>query len=281
MSADHPREVRERWARAARGWEAHAEHIHRTTLPVSARMVEALRLQPGDTVLDLAAGTGDTGYLAAELIEPGGSLITSDLVPEMLSAAQRRAEALGVRNVRFRQIDAETSIDLPAASIDGVLCRWGYILMADPGTALRETRRILRSGRRVSLAAWAAPEHNPWTALIPRELLARDLLEPADPTGPGQFAWAEEGVIAERLRDAGFADPEVEAVDFVTSYGSVEEWEAITRDMSVRIGDAMAGLDAATLQEVRTALRAAAEPYAAGDGSLAFPARTWVACAEA
>ena len=67
----------------------------RDTMPVSTWMVEAIAPQPGHTILDLAAGIGDTGFLAAELIEPGGTLITSDFVPEMLSAAQRRAEQLG------------------------------------------------------------------------------------------------------------------------------------------------------------------------------------------
>ena len=92
---------RERWARVTAGWEKYADAMRRNTMPVSMWMVDAIEPQPGHTVLDLAAGIGDTGYLAAELIQPGGTLITSDYLPEMLSAAQRRAEALGVTNVRF------------------------------------------------------------------------------------------------------------------------------------------------------------------------------------
>src|SRR3954465_8406121 len=110
---------RDRWIRAAAGWEARAEQFARDTLPVSAAMVEAIRPQPGYTILDLAAGLGDTGYLALELIQPGGTLITSDFAPEMLAAAQRRATARGIDNVRFRQIDLNVPIDQPAASIDG------------------------------------------------------------------------------------------------------------------------------------------------------------------
>lgn len=148
--SEYRQENRRRWQTVAQGWEKHADAIRRDTMPVASWMIDAIAPQPGHTLLEIAAGTGDTGFLAAELIEPGGTLITSDLVPEMLSAAQRRAEALGVRNVRFRQIDAEV-IDLPAASLDGVIGRWGYMLMADAEAALRDTRRVLKPGDRKSV----------------------------------------------------------------------------------------------------------------------------------
>ena len=149
-------------------------------MPVSVWMVDALDLQPGHEVLELAAAAGEVGFLAAEQIQPGGTLISSDFVPEMITVAQARAERLGITNVRFRQIDAE-SIDQPAASLDGVLCRWGYMLMADGEAALRETRRILRPGARVALAAWTGPGENPWASLPAGELVARGHMERARP----------------------------------------------------------------------------------------------------
>jgi SAM-dependent methyltransferase len=270
-------ENRQRWATGAAGWERHADAFRRDTMPVSMWMVEAIAPQPGHTILDLAAGIGDTGFLAAELIEPGGTLITSDLVPEMLSAAQRRAEALGVRNVRFRQIDAE-AIDQPAASVDGVLSRWGYMLMPDAEAALRDTRRVLRPGGRVALAAWTDPDDNPWTVLPVKELVARGKVEPVPP-GPGQFFWAPEGAIAETLEAAGFVEHEVDSVAFVFRYGSARAWWEVQRDMSQRVGQA--DLTAAEEDEVVAALAERAAPWTGKDGALALPARTWVAGATA
>ena len=101
----------------------------------------------------------------------------------MITAAQARAEQLGIANVRFRQIDAE-GIDQPAASLDGVLCRWGYMLMADGEAALRETRRVLKPGARVALAAWTGPAENPWASIPMRELVERGHVERPDPTRP-------------------------------------------------------------------------------------------------
>src|SRR5688572_8089018 len=133
-------EPRDRWIRAAAGWEARADQLERDTMPVSTWLVDAIGPQPGHTVLELAAGIGDTGFLAAELIEPGGTLITSDFVPEMLTAAQRRADQKQITNVRFRQMDMNVPLDQPAASVDGVIGRWAYMLINDGEAALRETR---------------------------------------------------------------------------------------------------------------------------------------------
>jgi SAM-dependent methyltransferase len=274
-------QTRVRWATAAAGWEAYADELRRATMPVSAWMVEAIAPQPGHTILELAAGPGDTGFLAAELIRPGGTLITSDLVPEMLSAAQRRAERLGLDNVRFRQIDAEQPIDLEAASIDGVLCRWGFMLMNDPEAALRETRRILRPGGRLALAAWADPEDNPFVAMPPGLLIERGLLEPPGPDEPGPFAWAAEGAIAEHLEAAGFVEYEVDHVEFVEPQASVEDWWATETRVSARVGAANAAMDAATRAAVMAELAERAEPFKRDDGSLLLPARTWVAAATA
>jgi SAM-dependent methyltransferase len=278
---DFRAQSRKGWGEQAAGWEATRDEMRAATMPVSAWMIDALDPQPGQTLLELAAGAGDTGLLAAELVEPGGTLISSDFSPEMLQVAQRRAEELGVRNVRFKQIDADTSIDLEAGTIDGVLCRWGYMLMADPENALRETRRVLRPGGRVALAAWAGPEHNPWSAIPVRELTARGLLEPPDPDGPGQYRWAPDGLIAERLDAAGFTEHEVEPLDFPMDFRSPADWwrQVLARSRSVATAVAEAGDE--VVDEIGEALDREAEAFRRPDGALRVPARTWVAWAAA
>lgn len=278
---DFRAQSRKRWADQAEGWESRRDQLRTTTMPVSAWMIDALDPQPGQTLLELAAGIGDTGLLAAELIEPGGTLICSDFSPEMLQTAQRRAEELGVHNVRFKQIDAETSIDLEAASLDGVLCRWGYMLMADPETALRETRRVLKPGRRVALAAWAGAEANPWSSLPTREMIARGVIEPPDPAVPAQFTWGEEGLIARHLDAAGFSEHHVEALDFAYTYRSAADWWAAQSAFSTVFRAAVAKADDDDIAAVGDAVDRQAERFAQPDGMLQVPARTWVAWAAA
>src|SRR5579863_9207073 len=142
-AADQRAERLERWERGAVGWSRRADSIQEFGMRVSVWMVEHLGLQPGQRVLDLACGPGDTGFLAAELVKPGGSLIASDASRAMLGVATGRARDLGVTNVEFMQLELEW-IDVPTASIDAILCRWGLMFAFDPGAALQEARRALR-----------------------------------------------------------------------------------------------------------------------------------------
>jgi SAM-dependent methyltransferase len=267
---------RDRWIKAAAGWEARADHFARDTMPVSLAMVEAIQPQPGQTILDLAAGIGDTGFLAAELIEPGGQLITSDFSPDMLSAAQRRTT---LKNVRFRQIDLSTPIDQPAASIDAVLCRWGYMLLEDPESALRETRRILRHDGKLALAAWTGPDENLWSAAATRALLAHDVIP--QPQGPGQFTWADPNLIVETMEAAGFVEPDVDAVDFVMRFDDFDDWWTHLTLTSGAVGEADSKMDFATRSDVLADLEKVAEPFTQPDDRLEIPARTWIATATA
>jgi ubiquinone/menaquinone biosynthesis C-methylase UbiE len=139
------------WEAMAPGWDERHAFFEERARPVTERMLERLAPEAGDTVLELAAGTGVVGFAAARLVGPSGRVIVSDFSEAMVETARRRARELGLENVGCRPLDAE-QLDLRDESVDGVLCRWGYMLMADPGAALSETRRVLRPGGRLQLA---------------------------------------------------------------------------------------------------------------------------------
>jgi SAM-dependent methyltransferase len=268
------------WEEAAPGWVRRQDIVREFGAPVSTWMIDAILPQPGHRVLELAAGLGETGLLAAELVAPIGGVIISDQAEAMLHGARERAEALGLTNVEFQVLNAEW-IDLPVASVDAVLCRWGYMLMSDPQTALGETRRVLRPGGRVALAVWDAPEHNPWAALPAGELRRRELLAAPAPGAPGQFALGERGRVQELLERAGFTEVRVDALELRRRHASFDElWEA-TLDLSRIFHDAVMGRPADELAEIRASLADRFARFASPDGSLDIPARTLVASATA
>lgn len=269
-----------RWERVAAGWGMHRATFQRAAQPISAWMVEAIDPQPGHRVLELAAGPGDTGLLAAELIAPGGKLISSDGSAAMVEQARARAAALGIDNVEFATIDAEW-VDLPTAAVDGVLCRWGYMLLADPAAALHESRRVLKPGGRVALAAWADPADNQWVSVSQQELVRIGAAQPPDPQEPSMFAFRDAARIEQLLGDTGFTEIQVEQVDIVFQYPSLDDWWDTQLDVSATLHDLVAALTPAQRDELRDAIDARLAEYVADDASVALPGRTHVAAAAA
>lgn len=268
------------WEEAAAGWVRSQELLRELAAPVSHWMLDAVAPQPGQRVLELAAGLGETGLLAAELVAPVGGAIISDQAEAMLAGARKRAAQLGLANVEFQVINAEW-IDMPVASVDVVLCRWGYMLMADPAAALGETRRVLRSGGRVALAVWDSIEHNPWAQLPGLELRERGLMAAPEPGTPGPFALGRAEGVYELLQEAGFAEVNVESLQLHRCHASFEEFWESTLDLSRAMHDAVLSRPQQEIDRIAQAVKARFEPYEAVDGSLEIPGRTLVASAGA
>jgi SAM-dependent methyltransferase len=268
------------WEEAASGWTRQQAAMREFSAPVSHWMIDAILPQPGERVLELAAGLGETGMLAAELVAPMGGVIVSDQAEAMLSGARARAVAQGLSNIEFQVLNAEW-IDLPVASIDAVLCRWGYMLMADPLAALIETRRVLRPGGRIALAVWDSVEHNPWALLPAQELSGRGLSTPLTPGTPGPFALGSSERTGELLEQAGFAEVRVQALDLRRRHTSFEEFWDSTLDLSRVLHDAVLDRPEPEIAEIYAALAERFAPYTAEDGSLDIPGRTLVASAGA
>ncbi len=253
-------------------WEAHRAEIEAFSAPVRVWMARELQARQGDTVLELAAGVGDTGFEIAPTLGESGTLISSDLAQGMLDAARRRGAELGLENVDYRTIDAER-IELDEDSVDGVLCRFGYMLMPDPSAALAETRRVLRPGGRLALAVWGAMERNPFFAIAGISLVQRGHLPmPPPPPAPGPFSLADPERTEGLLRDAGFTDVRNEEVPLRFPVADADAYLAFIGDTAGPIALALQALGQEDRAEVRGDVEDSLGRFAADGGGYELPA---------
>lgn len=250
----------------ASSWESRRAQIEQVSAPVREWVIKELEPAAGDTVLELAAGTGDTGFEVSRLIGAEGWLITTDFSPAMLEAARRRGAELGIDNAEFKVMDAE-HLDLDDDAVDRVLCRFGYMLMVDPAAALDETRRVLRGGGRLALAVWGPPEVNPFFTTIAMPLIQRGhIAPPAPPPAPGMFSMGAEARTRTLLAEAGFKDIRVEAVNVLFPMPDVDEYMGIVADTAGPLALVLRSLSEEERGELAAEVETSLSRFASADG---------------
>jgi SAM-dependent methyltransferase len=262
------------WGEMAAGWQARHDWLVEVTGPVTEWIVATADPQPGQVWLDVAAGPGDLGFQLAERVGAEGRVLSTDFAPAMLDVARGFGAARGLKNVEYRVLDAER-MELADASVDGVACRFGYMLMADPGAALRESHRVLRDGGTLTFAVWAPPDRNLWAALPAMTLVQRGHMPPPEPGGPGIFALADPARIGELVTGAGFDEPTVEEIAFDFRYSDFDDaWDALVR-LAGPLARALNVLSDEERRATRDAVQAGFEPYRRDGGSYIVPAAAW------
>jgi SAM-dependent methyltransferase len=265
-------DARRTWDAMAAGWDRRRAWLAGVARPVERHLLGLLAPEPGARVLELAGGAGDLALALAEAVGDGGRVIYSDFSPAMVEAARAEAERRGARNVEHRVIDA-TAIDLADASVDGVLCRWGYMLFPDPAGALRETRRVLRPGGRVALSVWAAPDANAWGAVPARALVQQAGWAPPGPDEPGLFALADPARLRALVEGAGLRVEALEDVEVEWTFAGFDDFWSFVLELAGALAAVIDGLAPERRDAVREATRAGLERYGDGDGGYAIPGR--------
>jgi len=200
------------WSENAKYWIQYSDTIRAMFTPLTAAMIEHAKIVEGQTVLDVAGGSGEPGLTIAEKVGPGGSVTCTDAVAEMVEAARHEATRRGLTNVQFHQCSAD-SLPFPDNAFDATVCRLGIMFVPDPLAAVREMLRVTKPGGKLALAVWHKSEINPFCYIV-TNVMAQHVTSPPDPDAPNAFRFAETGKLADVLSQAGASDVQEREVRF-------------------------------------------------------------------
>jgi len=237
------------WAGLSAGWEKWDSIITDQLSPVSAAMIEHLAIADDQQHLDIASGTGEPGLTIAGLA-PKGHVVLTDLAPEMLDIATRRANARGISNFETRVCSAD---DLPFDDerFDSVSVRFGYMFFPDLTNATAEFARMLEPGGRLCSSVWISPEKNPWTAIAMQAIATEAVVRPPDPDGPNMFRCAAPGYVGALYEAAGLRDVAERDVDVeLVTQSPAEYWDMISEHVSLAVA-ALQQVDEPARQRIR------------------------------
>ena len=182
--------------------------------PHNERLRAAAAVRPGEDVLDVGCGTGETTRQAARAAGTG-SVLGVDVSAALLDVARHRTEAEGLRNVRYEHADAQVH-PFTAASFDVCVSRFGVMFFTDPRAAFRNIGRALRPGGRLAVVVWQGAERNAWASVV-RTSLADGSGPP--PTDDSPFSLGDPPVAEGVLASAGFTDVSLTDVPDPVVYG--------------------------------------------------------------
>lgn len=258
-----------------RAWAEVRELLELQLAPLGRRALQALAPNPGESVLDIGCGGGETALELARAIAPDGTVVGVDLSAAVLAFAKRAAE--GWAHVRFIHADAQT-FPFEPGSFDAAFSRFGVMFFTDPIAAFNNIRRSLKPNGRLAFVCWRALEENPLDNLPLRAASHHLPQQPAhDPDSPGPFALANPDRVHSILERSGFSEIEITAHDELVGSGNLDSMLAVCSKVGAlgKILRENPELRAATLPTVRSALAA----YDGPDG-VRLNAATWVVTAR-
>ncbi|MFC0430536.1 class I SAM-dependent methyltransferase [Kutzneria buriramensis] len=268
-SSDEIRDVqRTTWAGLAAGWEKWDSVIMDQLGPVGAAIIDGLGVADDQRHLDIASGTGEPGLTIAKLA-PKGRVVLTDLVPEMLDIAARRAGARGVDNVETKVCSAD---DLPFddGTFDSVSVRFGYMFFPDMAKATAEFARVLKPGGRVCASVWIKPEENPWTAIAMQAIASEAEVAPPAPDAPNMFRCAAPGYVTTLYEAAGLRDTAEWDVPVELVTESPEQyWQMISDHVSLAVA-ALQKVDEPARERIRAHAVTTVRAYES-DGAVRVP----------
>ena len=280
MSADNAEQIAEWNGALGQRWAAMRQEIDRFVVPFGDAALKVAAPQPGERVIDIGCGCGDTSIELARMVGAAGAVLGIDVSQPMLAVARSRGALANGAHLAFRDGDASEAA-LPTGT-DLLFSRFGVMFFSQPSPAFSHMRKSLRAGGRCVFVCWRTPRDNPWamTPLSAARAVMGVTPAPADPNAPGPFAFADEERLRAILSGAGFGAIDVQRFDVAISIGATPRSAA---ENAVQIGPVsrlVREVGAEHLPIILDALERVLVPLAAPNGHVRLNGSTWIVSAR-
>ena len=264
-----------RWAELQRDLDA-------MIMPFGRAALDAAAPSPGQRVLDIGCGCGETSIQLARQVGKTGAVVGVDVSRPMLAVARARLASgplAQLAQLSFREADASAA-ELPAGN-DLLFSCFGVMFFQHPAVAFGQMRKWLRPGGRCVFVCWRKPRDNAWamTPLMAARQAMKITPAAADPLAPGPFAFADEERLTGILVDAGFGDIAVQRFDAAVVLGATPRVAAENAAGFGPVSRLLREVGSAHLPILLDAMEQALGPLAAADGRVSLPGSTWIASA--
>lgn len=245
------------WGGRSQSWERWAERGKAGAEEFNRALLEAVGAVPGQRILDLACGVGDTALDVAPAVGASGSVVAADLAFDMIGKARRRADGSSITNLHCCAADME-NLPFRDSSFDGIVCRLGIMYAPHPERALQEARRVLVSGARAAYLVCGPQDDNPVLRIVHEVVTELFALQKGD-AAIQPFRFAEQGSLARLMIDAGFRAVREQALGLHHRVPAGSRfWQA---SLERGLGIALEKLPPLTLAELEQRMTDAFAPY--------------------
>jgi SAM-dependent methyltransferase len=279
MTADNSEQIAEWNGALGQRWVEMQREIDRIVVPFGDAALKAAAPQPGERVIDIGCGCGDTSIEIAQIVGAAGAVLGIDVSQPMLEVARSRGALANCAHLAFRDGDASEA-ELPA-NTDLLFSRFGVMFFSEPSKTFGHLRKSLRTGGRCVFVCWRTPRDNAWAMTPLSAARAAMGITPAaaDPHAPGPFAFADEDRLRAILSGAGFSAIDVQRFDAALFLGATPRSAA---EGAVQIGPVsrfVREVGVEHLPVILVAVERALAALAAPDGHVSLNGSTWIVSA--
>jgi ubiquinone/menaquinone biosynthesis C-methylase UbiE len=247
-------EQKKTWDKASRGWMKWNDFTMSLLKPIGDLIIKALDVKINDLVLDVASGTGEPAFSIATLAK-NGKVYATDLSEAMLTVARTYAGERNITNIEFKVADV-SNIPFKDNFFDKISCRMGFMFFPDMQMAANEMYRVCRSGGKVAISVWAAPEDNDWYTTFMNVLSHHIEVSKPPPGAPGVFRCAKPGLMKQLFEHAGFKKAKEENISGTIDFKTAENYWLNRTEISEQIIKLLSKVDESTRNKIKDELLA-------------------------